>query len=262
MKKNKSICAIVPAAGRGSRLNMKIPKVFLPITKKTNVWDLIKNNLSPFVDEIILILSPFANSWRKKKSIPLSAHKNCKIRAVIQKKPKGMADAIFNTTTRIDSYQNILIVWGDQANVSQNTIRRLIKLHFKNKEKKTISLPLVQRTNPYVKYILNKKNQIESILQKREGDNCGKAGLSDIGVFLISGGKKLKSAWNQCQKNSCKGATTGEQNFLPFLQYLSYNKKWCTKIFEIKNKMEGQGINTKSDYLKVKEELSKIYKNI
>ncbi len=53
-------CAVIPAAGRGSRLGLDLPKLLVRLTDNETVWSVLKRKLRPYVDHIHVVLSPAA----------------------------------------------------------------------------------------------------------------------------------------------------------------------------------------------------------
>jgi len=53
-----SVCALIPAAGRGSRLGTDAPKILAPLTEQQTIWSILHAKLAPLVDHIHLELSP------------------------------------------------------------------------------------------------------------------------------------------------------------------------------------------------------------
>ena len=52
------ICAVIPAAGRGTRLGSDQPKILTPLTARDTIWSILHDKLAPLVDHIHLVLSP------------------------------------------------------------------------------------------------------------------------------------------------------------------------------------------------------------
>ncbi|HWX88999.1 MAG TPA: 2-C-methyl-D-erythritol 4-phosphate cytidylyltransferase, partial [Rhizomicrobium sp.] len=52
------VCAVIPAAGRGTRLGTDMPKILTPLTAQETIWSILYAKLSPLVDRIHLVLSP------------------------------------------------------------------------------------------------------------------------------------------------------------------------------------------------------------
>jgi bifunctional UDP-N-acetylglucosamine pyrophosphorylase/glucosamine-1-phosphate N-acetyltransferase len=113
-----SICAVIPAAGRGTRLGSDRVKILTPLTAHDTVWSVLYAKLAPLVDHIHLVLSP--EGARQFPALP--DH----VSVGLQPQPVGMGDAIFRGFDIWSSYDAALIVWGDQVFVSSDTLRRTI----------------------------------------------------------------------------------------------------------------------------------------
>ncbi len=72
------ICAIVPAAGKGTRLGLAIPKILAPVAPGETVLDLLSRKLAliPELSQIHLVLSPSGKTifdqhgWKEKRTRP------------------------------------------------------------------------------------------------------------------------------------------------------------------------------------------------
>ena len=153
-----------------------------------------------------------------------------------------MGDAIFCGFPIWSRADVVLIVWGDQVFVSQDTLRRTCSLH--NGVLRTIVLPVVRLSQP-VEYVFNEVGSLESVRQSREGDLCTPNGYNDIGAFALSV-PGLRDAWTHYLTRMHRGAGTGEINFLPFLPYLA-STGWSVKRFAVADSREARGINTPED---------------
>ena len=243
MIKNK-VCAVIPAAGRGSRLNCKEPKILVPIKNEKTLWHIIYEKLSPLVDNIHVVLSP--ESVDLFETQLTNDHILNGVSTSIQMDPIGMGDAIFGAYDSWKNYKNILIIWGDQVFVSIKTLKETIKTHLLCGNH-NLTIPISFIDNPYVQYIFKDEfTQLIDVKQSREGDICDKSGFTDVGVFCLST-SKLKDAWKEYLKNKQAGELTGEINFLPFLSFLSMEKCWDLKNIIVEDPIESRGINTLQD---------------
>ena len=240
------VCAVVPAAGRGSRLGVAVPKVFVPILPTVTIWDAIHDKLAPLVDHTVLILSPDGHDYLKNNPAGLARKSLEKTELGLQSTPLGMGDAIFGAAKLWSHYDSILIVWGDQFNLSHVTLRACLDLHAAGK-KPSLTLPLIRVANPYVEYVFNSAGHLTHVRQTREGDHCEPGGFADIGVFLLSGGLVLLEEWRRHREGAASGSITGEINFLPFLTYLSSVAGWSVNRYETHDPAEAIGINTPKD---------------
>ncbi len=202
-------CAVIPAAGRGSRLNMTIPKLFAPLTPTKTIWSILRDNLT-LVDHIHVIVAPQGESFLR--AMLKDDLASGSVTMSIQPNPIGMGDAIFHGYPVWSHAEKILVVWGDQAFVSQDTFRRSLAAHAG--AAKTIALPLTRVSAPYVEYLFDADSHLTGVKQSREQDQCGANGLADVGTFVLSV-PDLLSAWSAYQKQAEQGAQTNEINFLP-----------------------------------------------
>jgi bifunctional N-acetylglucosamine-1-phosphate-uridyltransferase/glucosamine-1-phosphate-acetyltransferase GlmU-like protein len=239
------ICAIVPAAGRGTRLSADVPKVFVPILPDLTIWDAVRGRLSRLAVPIILILSPEGMSYRQNNPAAFHPESFDNTVVALQSSPLGMGDAIFSAADLWGEFDDLLIVWGDQFNLSLQTLGACIELHASH-EKPALTLPLVRMPHAYVEYIFDSAGRLTQIRQSREGDACQPGGLSDVGVFLLSGGPVLIEEWTRYRKGCTIGSVTGEINFLPFLVHLS-SIGWPVNRYETNDPAEAIGINTPED---------------
>lgn len=228
------VCAVIPAAGRGSRLGLGVPKILAPLTERETIWSVLHARLAPLVDHTHLILSPDG----ARAFPPLPPDVSCSI----QFEPTGMGDAIFGARASWASFEAILIVWGDQVFVSAETLRRTLAALAAPKRQAV--LPVTRMAKPYVEYLFE-GNELSRVLQTREGDKTAPNGFSDVGTFLLAT-DGLAAAWDGYLAQGAQGSQTGEINFLPFLPFLSA-KGWRVTPLEVADATEARGINTPQD---------------
>ncbi|HEY9760864.1 MAG TPA: NTP transferase domain-containing protein [Oculatellaceae cyanobacterium] len=234
-----STCAIIPAAGRGSRLGMPIPKILVPIAKEKTIWTILYELFSPHVDQIHVVL---AESAVKEFQAQLPPGKKKKTTMSVQPTPLGMGDAIFGAYEYWSKCSQITVVWGDQVNLSEPTVGSVVRAC---KSERTLTLPLTLTENPYVQYDLV-DNRLIGVRQTREGDMTDTVGLSDVGLFGLSV-PELLPAWQDYLKQGAMGVSTGEINFLPFLTYLSSVRSWQIEKLMVADAAEARGVNTLED---------------
>ena len=229
-----SICAVIPAAGRGTRLDTELPKILTPLTAHDTVWSILYAKLGPLVDHIHLVLSP--DGARLFPALPGN------VSVSVQPRPIGMGDAVFRGLDIWSKYDAILIVWGDQVFVSTGTLTRTIAASGSRQSQAV--LPLTRMATPYVEYVFDGA-RLTRVLQTREGDVTTPNGYSDVGTFLLST-QGLDAAWKDYVDCAPRGSGTGEINFLPFLPFLSA-QNWTITPVEVADATEARGINTKDD---------------
>jgi bifunctional N-acetylglucosamine-1-phosphate-uridyltransferase/glucosamine-1-phosphate-acetyltransferase GlmU-like protein len=228
------VCAVIPAAGRGSRLGIGGPKILASVSEGETIWSVLYAKLAPLVDHIHLVLSPEGAAAFP----PLPPN----ISYSIQPEPLGMGDAIFGARAAWSGFDAILIVWGDQVFVSTGTLRRALDALVSPQHQAV--LPVTRMARPYVEYLFE-GGRLTDVLQTREGDETAPNGFSDVGTFLLTT-RGLIEAWNGYQAQALRGGATGEINFLPFLPMLS-TQGWTVTPLEVADATEARGINTRED---------------
>lgn len=235
------LCAVVPAAGRGTRLGGNLPKLLAPLGQGATVWSVLSRKLLAVADHVSLIVSPAGVA-------PLSeviARDGLagRVSLSIQPAPAGMGDAVFRAAPVWSRATTILIVWGDQVFVSAETLRQACALH--HDDPATVVLPLVEMANPYVEYRFDHGGRLAAIKQSREGDECATHGYADIGTFVLSVAG-LEARWREYREAGNAGALTREINFLPFLPWLAA-RRWEFRRLAVADARETRGINTPED---------------
>ena len=229
-----STLALIPAAGRGSRLGIDVPKVFAPLSEHKTIWTVLRDRLLPLCGRIHLVLSPDGLEYA---GATLGFEPG--ITLGVQAVPLGMGDAIMGSAPFWGNASQLLIVWGDQVHVSARTLERTLAEH-----KGGLTFPVVRQADPYVQYLFQ-DSKLTRVLQTREGDRTQPGGLSDVGTFLLSTDGLLE-AWQTYLEASIPGAATAEINFLPFLPFLSA-RGWNVTTVEIADADEARGVNTPED---------------
>ncbi|MEX1014981.1 MAG: NTP transferase domain-containing protein [Candidatus Paceibacterota bacterium] len=233
---------IVPAAGKGSRLNTEIPKIFTLINEKETIYDRILQESEKIFGNITLILSPDGEKYLQEKGHKLPS--NVEIR--IQEHPTGMFDALDLAIDdgAIDAHhKKICIQWGDQPFIDG----RIYKKMFNELDHFDAAIPLVWVQDPYVQFKF--LNQELTIFESREGDQCDLFGFKDMGLFAFDE-KKLIQTWRFYKGIDQYGRKTGEKSFLKLLpHFLKLNSiSWIIDQPTYK----ALGINTKNELMEAK----------
>jgi bifunctional UDP-N-acetylglucosamine pyrophosphorylase / glucosamine-1-phosphate N-acetyltransferase len=232
--------AIIPAAGQGTRLGYSRPKILYPIAGKP-ILDWLINLLSPQCKKLIFVLSS-KNAFHvapilKKKLSNQS-------RVVIINNSRGMADSIYQAVPKL-STPYVLIIWGDQVAISPKTILSIQKIH-QSVPEANLTLPLIQKKDPYSHYIVDENNRLIKILEKREDALMPTIGESDCGVFACSTVKLRKIFQSEIDKGISFSRITREWNFLPLLPNFEGNFG-NVNAFRLENIEESIGINNVND---------------
>lgn len=101
------ISVIIPAAGLGKRMGTDIPKPFLPLFNKPVLWFTLNRFLNnPFVDEIILVVSPEL----KDKTVKLVNSLDSTIPVKITMGGAERQDSVLNGIKSINDKNSVILV--------------------------------------------------------------------------------------------------------------------------------------------------------
>jgi len=239
----KEWTVVIPAAGKGTRLNYDKPKILYPILDKPILYWLIEL-LEDYCSHFVFVLSEsgkdIVENYIKQKI------KNSYSIAV-QEIPLGMGDAVLKSYEYAVT-KNTLVIWGDQVSILKQTIEKCIASHNSRVNAK-FTCPVYRREKPYIHFSVENK-RLKEVLQQREGDLMPETGLSDCGLFLFN----TKSLFDSLKKNiynkNLIGAKTREINFLPL--FPEFDKQTGeTELLEIIEEEETIGINDINDVKKI-----------
>lgn len=202
--------AIIPAAGRGSRLGYNRPKILYPIAGRP-ILDWLLDLLSPNCSSIIVVVSLEGKTEIAKE---LDLRIPGRVKVVVQETPTGMGDAVALALPWVTT-PYVAIVWGDQVSLRRESVEACLRLH-QGRLQPDVTCPTVIREHPYVHFERDAQNRIIGVRQAREGDLMPDRGESDTGFFCFRT-QVLERLLRELRASSDSGKSTGEFNFLPVI---------------------------------------------
>ena len=228
--------ALVPAAGRGSRLDFDRAKILFPIAGRTILEWLVKL-LDPLCSKVVLIVSPDAQPHVEEAISRLLPDR---FAIALQREPRGMADAIARGLPSVDT-ENVIIIWGDQVAVRLASLESAMRAHEGPAQPDATCLTL-WRERPYIHFERDASGKVVRVLQAREGDSMPERGESDSGVFLFRTAALRRDLPRLLESNTAIGVKTRELNFMPIFPMLD---KLIT--LPIMTEAESIGVNSRAD---------------
>lgn len=243
--------ALIPAAGKGSRLGFSRPKILYPLAGKT-ILEWLTQGLSPFCENFVLVLSPDG-----KKEVLSDLEAMAPQRSfthAIQPAPLGMGDAVFHGLDKVQT-PYVLVIWGDQVAIKEKTLEHCLYAHSARRNA-LLTLPTFMRKAPYIHFERRSDQSLSGVLQKREGDQMPAVGESDSGLFLFQT-KALKEILSaQLKGTALKGAATQETNFLPLFPFFEKEDDSVLSL-QIIDEEETIGVNTPEEAVLLSRVLAK-----
>lgn len=228
--------ALIPAAGRGSRLGFDKPKILFPIAGKS-ILEWLVDLLHPLCSQFVFVLSPQGRELVEAVACRLLP--GCH-RIAQQIEPRGMADAIGCGLPAVET-PNALIVWGDQVALRPASLDLAMRIH-QGPALPEATCPTLWRDRPYIHFERDAGSRVIRVLQQREGDVLPERGESDCGVFLFRAEALRRTLPRLLNSPESIGKRTHELNFLPIFPMLD-----SLISVPIMTKAESVGVNSPAD---------------
>ena len=231
---------VIPAAGRGSRLGVEVPKVLAEVAGRPMI-DHLFSLYGSVINRFVVVASPSGRGL-------LEEHFRGRGEAadiVVQFEPTGMLDAILAAYDAVRQYRpdRVWITWCDQLAVHGMTVARLVEAESASPEPALI-VPTCGGPDPYIHFDRDASGRIIGVRQRREGDEMPPVGESDMGLFSLSRRAYLHDLPIYADAPG-QGQSTRERNFLPFIPWLATEDPVVT--FPCTEPIEAIGINTPED---------------
>lgn len=203
--------AVIPAAGRGSRLGYDLPKILYPVAGRM-ILEWLLDLLEPRCGRLIFVLSPDGRGPVEQALQGLVAGR---YDIVIQEDPTGMGDAV-QLACPVITTAHTAVIWGDQVALRPGSVEGCLRLHA-GPLQPDITCPTLWRDKPYIHFNRRSDGQLESVLQAREGDVMPATGESDTGFFCFETQALRELTVQLREMPEGIGRLTREYNLLPVI---------------------------------------------
>jgi bifunctional N-acetylglucosamine-1-phosphate-uridyltransferase/glucosamine-1-phosphate-acetyltransferase GlmU-like protein len=175
------ICALVAAAGRGTRAGLPYPKTLFPIQGKP-ILVRVAELLAPYDLHPTIIVSPSGQEPIREclDAAGVTSH------LVVQPEPCGMGDAVlrFDQSPAFANAEHVLLVWGDIPFIQPETVATVVKVHIEHNNDFTFATRQVD--SAYTVVSRDAVGQVTGVVETREqGIAAPQAGERDIGFFIF-----------------------------------------------------------------------------
>ncbi|MEO5370909.1 MAG: NTP transferase domain-containing protein [Magnetococcus sp. DMHC-1] len=242
--------AVVPAAGRGSRLASPLPKILYPILGRP-ILDWLLDSLGQVCSRFVFVLSP-DNRSQVEPVLQERLGDACEV--VIQETPTGMGDAVLLTRSVVKTPYTV-VVWGDQVTLRQETLLACATLH-EQRPHATLTLPSIVKENPYIHLQRDEQGRIQAVLQAREKEIKTATGENDCGLFLLTSAILYPTLERFRHSGAGLGTETREFNLLQSLPWFETGPG-CVTTLRIHEVLDTLGVNTLDDVRTVEAELAR-----
>lgn len=209
------LCALVAAAGRGTRAGLPYPKTIFLVQGKPILVH-ITELLATYDTHPTVIVSPDGEKPIREclSEYHVSAH------LIVQPEPRGMGDAVlrFAKSPVFPEADHVLLIWGDIPFIQADTVSRIVAAHKEDGNDFTFATRRVD--SAYTVVSRGESGQVSRVIETREeGIGHPQAGERDIGLFVFR--KTLVLDILREELEGKWGKATGEHGFLYVIGHLA-----------------------------------------
>jgi len=195
---NAEFCAVILAAGKGTRMKSDLPKVLHDIEGKPLLSYVLDAAKGAGAEKIIVIIGHQAQMVRERFA-------DCGCVFVKQEPQLGTGHAVLQAKKELNNYNGLtLILCGDVPLLKPETIKNLIKEHVQTDSCLTVLTTLVPDAHGYGRIVKDKKGDIEKIVEQLDATEDEKK-ISEINTdiycvntpFLLSALEKIENKNNK-----------------------------------------------------------------
>ena len=241
----KNLAVIILAAGKGTRMKSETPKVMHPLCGRPMLkfsLDLVKKIRS---QRAVAVLG--YKHQEVSKIIPTG------VGIVVQKKLLGSADAVKVAGKALSGFKGtVLILYGDNPLLKEETIKKLLKHHNDNDLDATLLTAEVGKPDGYGRIVRDKLGNISAIIEDKDADAYIKA-VKEINTGIVCFKKdKLFAALKQVRPNNSK-----KEYYLTDVIGILYRAGSLMDAVKLSDIDESLGINSRKDLAKANRIMNK-----
>lgn len=189
--------AIILAAGKGTRMKSKYPKVVHKVCGKEMVNHIIDVSKKSGVKDVVAILGH--ESDVVKNILPEDTM------IAMQTEQLGTGHAVKMAKEYINDEDTIVILCGDTPLIKEETLGRLFNYHINNEYTATVLTTKVENPTGYGRVIRDDKGDLLKIVEQKDG-NSEELAVNEInsGIYCFKG-KMLRESLDLLDNNNAQG---------------------------------------------------------
>ena len=189
--------AIILAAGKGTRMKSKYPKVIHKVCGNEMVNHVINVSQKSGVNDIVVILGH--ESDVVKERLPRDSM------IAMQTEQLGTGHAVKMAKEYINDEDTIVVLCGDTPLIKEDTLKRLFAYHLENEYHATVLTTKVDNPTGYGRIIRDNNEDLLKIVEQKDANEEEKA-VKEInsGIYCFNG-KSLRESLDLIDNNNAQG---------------------------------------------------------
>ena len=236
--------AIILAAGKGTRMKSKYPKVIHKVCGKEMVNHVISVSNKAGVKDIVAILGHESDVVKEK--LP----KDTMI--AMQTEQLGTGHAVKMAKEYINDEDTIVVLCGDTPLIKEDTLQRLFSYHLENGYHATVLTTKVDNPTGYGRIIRDNNEDLLKIVEQKDANEEEKL-VNEInsGIYCFNG-KSLREALDLIDNNNAQG-----EYYLTDTIYIMRDKGLKVGAYNGSTIEELMGVNSRVELSKAEEIMRK-----
>ena len=183
----QDVCAVILAAGEGTRMRSQLPKVLHPLLGRPLISYPVDLCLGLGVKRVLLVVGPRAEGVRQGLA-------GRPVEFVEQAEPRGTADAVLQTETALAGFRGtVLVLAGDTPLLTEATVAGLLGAHRAARAVTTVLTARVENPAGYGRILRDRRGALRRIVEEVEATakekgvreiNAGCYGFASAALFL------------------------------------------------------------------------------
>ncbi|HWO42863.1 MAG TPA: bifunctional UDP-N-acetylglucosamine diphosphorylase/glucosamine-1-phosphate N-acetyltransferase GlmU [Candidatus Eisenbacteria bacterium] len=244
MDSTRALGVIVLAAGQGTRMKSRVPKVLHPLAGKPLLLHVLDTAWTLGPDRVAVVVGHGADAVR-------SACARDGVIWVRQDEQLGTAHAVLCAKPWFEGFSgDILILSGDVPRVSQQTLRSLIGLHRARRASLTLATALVETPAGYGRIIRDAAGGLGGVVEEKDASEAQKA-IREVnaGIYVATGQFLFEVLARVGNENRQR------EYYLPDIVALGLEQRAAIETAAVADTREILGVNTREELASMEKSL-------
>jgi bifunctional UDP-N-acetylglucosamine pyrophosphorylase/glucosamine-1-phosphate N-acetyltransferase len=228
---------VIMAAGRGTRMRSRVPKVLHPLCGRPLLLWPIEAAREAGAERIVVVLS--SDSDEVQRVLPPD------VEVAVQKKQAGTADAVLSAREQIEGSANVIVLSGDHPLLDAAFLVTLSERHLSSGAGATVTTRVLDDPGQYGRIIRSDKGNIKRIVETKTPSDATPDELAirevNLGTYAFKTAALLEALGGVRADNAQRELYLGDA--LPLLR--AAGEKVVAHLIE--DASAGLGINTRAD---------------
>jgi bifunctional UDP-N-acetylglucosamine pyrophosphorylase/glucosamine-1-phosphate N-acetyltransferase len=247
----KKTCAVVLAAGKGTRMKSDKPKVLHELAGKPMLFYTLEKIKDAGIEKLILVIGYKGEEVKKQVKDNISFNRIIEYKT--QPEQKGTGDAVSWGIKGISGFDNVLVVNGDDsAFYTKDTVIKVVEKH--ESQKSAVTFVTLEKKDPagLGRVLRDKNGDVVGIVEEKDADEKQKKIKEVNAGFYV-----FDLMWLKKNINKIKESKVGEYYIVDLIR-IAVNEGKNISVYRLANKNEWQGVNTKDDLKKASENMEEL----